>query len=168
MRTVRIALATALLGAAIAPSAALACGASLFGLAESHVVRTYRVPNPGHMVLYADRTLSGRELGDPAAFGRALVRSGHTVTVARDAAELGAALDAGGVDVVLVDADEAASVAADARARGSDAALLPVVHDLAGSVQGSLDGFRHTLAHDAGLREALRAINELIVDRARP
>jgi hypothetical protein len=147
------------------PAPAIACGASLFGRSEASVVRTWRAPNPAHVVVYVDASLEERRLGDPQAFGQALERSGHQVTVARTPPELDAALAAQPVDVVIADAAVIDSLAADARGQGSDAAMLPIVADAGAGIAEALAGYSRTLAHDADLREALRAINDLVKQR---
>jgi PleD family two-component response regulator len=108
----------------VAPAPAGACGASLFDRTETSVVRVWRAPNPAHVLVYVDDTAAARKLGDPQAFERALERSGHEVTVVRTPPELGAALGAQPVDVVIADAALIDSLTADARARSSDAAML--------------------------------------------
>lgn len=147
------------------PAPAIACGASLFGRGEASAVRTWRAPNPAHVVVYVDDSLADRQLGDPQAFQRALERSGHAVTLARNPPELGDALAAQPVDVVIADAAVIDSLAADARGQGSDAAMLPIVADAGGGIAEALAGYSRTLAHDADLREALRAINDLVKRR---
>jgi hypothetical protein len=160
-----IVLVAALLAAA--PGAASACGASLFGAAEGAMARTWRAPQPAHVVLYVDATLDRRGLGDPAAFGRALARSGHQVSLARTPAELSRLLDDGAVDVVVADLEVMDSVAADARRSGSAAALLPIVPDVHGRLEGTPVAYERALAQDADLRDALRAIDALVTGRAK-
>ena len=53
---------------------------------------------PRHLLLVEDEPMIGRILEHK------LTREGHAVTWARSAAEAGAALDAGGLDLALVDA----------------------------------------------------------------
>lgn len=159
-----------LLGAAIllaAPLPAGACGSSLFGVGQNSRFRAYKAPRPASVVLFVDDTLARRDLGNPADFERALERSGHRVTLARSQAELGAALASGEVDIVVADVEVMDSVANDARQRGSDAALLPIVAELAASLETSIAGYPRSLAPDADLRETLRAINDLMKLRAR-
>jgi hypothetical protein len=145
---------------------AYACGASLFGGAEGAMARSWRAPQPARVVLYVDATLDRRGLGDPAAFGRALARSGHEVTLARTPDELARLLDAGSVDVVVADLEVMDSVAADARRSGSAAALLPIVPDVQGRLEDTPVAYERALAHDADLRDALRAIDALVSRRA--
>ncbi len=147
------------------PAPAIACGASLFGRSEGGVVRTWRAPNPAHVVVYVDASLADRQLGDPQAFQRALERSGHAVTLAHNPPELSDALAAQPVDVVIADAAVIDSLAADARGQGSDASMLPIVADAGAGIAEALEGYSRTLAHDADLREALRAINDLVKRR---
>lgn len=147
------------------PAPAAGCGASLFGRSEASVVRTWRAPNPAHVVVYVDASLVERQLGDPQAFQRALQRSGHVVTLARNPPELSDALAAQPVDVVIADAAMIDSLAADARGQGSDAAMLPIVGDAGAGIAEAIAGHSRTLAHDADLREALRAINDLVTRR---
>lgn len=147
------------------PLPAAACGASLFGRSEASVVRTWRAPNPARVVVYVDHSLQQRQLGDPQAFSQALERSGHQVTVVQTPPEFDAALAAQPVDVVMADAAVIDSLAADARAQGSDAAMLPIVADAGAGIAEAIDGYARTLAHDADLREALRAINDLVKRR---
>jgi hypothetical protein len=162
---IHAALAVAVAVVFATPAPAAACGASLFDRTETSVVRVWRAPNPAHVVVYVDDTAAARQLGDPQAFERALERSGHEVTVVRTPPELGAALGAQPVDVVIADAAVIDSLTADARAQGSDAAMLPIVGDAAGGLVEALEGYARTLAHDADLREALRAINDLVKPR---
>ena len=149
-----------------APGVASACGASLFGGADGAVARNWRAPQAAHVVLYVDATLDRRGLGDPAAFGRALARSGHQVTLARTPDELSRLLADGAVDVVVADLAVMDSVAADARRSGSAAALLPIVPDLHGRLGDTPVAYERALAHDADLRDALRAIDALVTRRA--
>lgn len=149
-----------------APGSLLACGASLFGGAEGAMARTWRAPRPANVVLYVDATLDRRGLGDPAAFGRALARSGHTVTLARSPDELAGLLRSGSIDVVVADLEVMDSVAADARRSGSAAALLPIVPDVHGRLEANNVAYERALAHDADLRDALRAIDAVVDRRA--
>jgi hypothetical protein len=43
--------------------------------------------------------------------------------------------------------------------------MLPIVGDAGAGIAEALEGYSRTLAHDADLREALRAINDLVKRR---
>jgi hypothetical protein len=167
MRTIAIASCVAAAVLLAAPPVVDACGASLFGVGQNSRFRAYKAPRPANLVVFVDDTLARRELGDPSDFERALERTGHRVTLARSEPELSAALSAGGIDIVMADLDVMTSVASGARQLGSNATMLPIAASLEASLNTSVAGYPRSLAPNADLREALRAINDVMKHRER-
>lgn len=162
MKPILLAACLTAAGMLVLPLPAESRGASLFGVGQNSRFRSYKAPRPASVLVYVDDALAQRQLGDPTDFERALERSGDRVTLARTQPELSAALAAGEVDIVMADVTVIVSVASDAAEQGSAAAMLPIVPDLEASLQTSIDGYPRSLAPDADLREALRAINDLM------
>ena len=123
----RLVSAALLLAVAVGQESLLACGDKFFVVGRGdRFSRAYASLNPGGIVIY---TGGGSDTSKALADGRLLKyfsRAGHRVQVAGDQAALTRALQAGSVDIVLADIDEALLLVPGVNAATSKPTLMPV------------------------------------------
>jgi ABC-type amino acid transport substrate-binding protein len=88
--------------------------------------RAYASLNPGSIVIYTGGgSATSKALGD-GRLQKYFTRAGHRVQVANDSNELARALQAGSIDIVLADLDEALLLVPGINAASSKPVLMPV------------------------------------------
>ncbi len=150
-------------GATVVPAESVACGASLFGVGQSMRFRSYRAPRPATVLVYYDQTLKARTGGDVAQFEKSLERAGHSVTVVESHGDYDRALAGTSYDVLIADIDSVQPlVAAQSSSSAGKPSLLPIAFDDDSFARATREGYSSVLGEKSDLRQALRAINDLM------
>lgn len=139
--------------------AALACGEGVFHMGEGLPLQGYLAPRPVAVLVYQpDRA------ADPArgAVYRGIAQAGHQVTLAHDAAELAAALNARHFDVVIAGVDHLDLVAGAVPATAPEPRLLPVLGGDRRSQRELRERFPASVREGAGAGQYLSQINRLV------
>lgn len=144
--------------ALLTPLSGFACGEGIYAMSEGSRPRGYLAPRPATVLIYNDQ---GTVPETTKAVYRGLVHAGHKLEVARNPAQLAAALRGRGYDVVIADYDRIEAIDRQVEPV-SGTRLLPIVSSQQRSADSARQRFRFSLAQGAGLSQYLKRIDQLV------
>lgn len=137
-------------------SGAYACGESLFRVGKGVNFREYTAPLPGNILVVAN---TSAEL----ALVERLAAAGHDITVVPETSQIGDAVSAGQIDVVLAYFSERAEVESQIAATAT--AYIPVAVGDPEASQASSD-YKRSLSNDDSVKTFLKTIHRTLKDKA--
>ncbi len=148
-----------ILGALLAPVAALACGEGQFNMGQGLRYQAYLAPRPASVLVYSGQ---GQSLASQQALVKGLRASGHTVTTVSDANAMASALRSQRFDVLIADYADIDVAASSAQAASTPPALLPVVDRKVRNAPDFKQRFANYVLDGASLGQYLKSINSVL------
>lgn len=147
--------------ALLAPQTGWACGEGIYAMSEGASQQGYLAPRLATVLVYNDQATVP---DSTKAVYRGLVHAGHKVEVARNPAQLAAALQNRRYDVVIASYDRIGLIDGQAETV-TRTGLLPVLTSEQRSGNGWRERFRFSLTRDSGLGQYLKLIDKLVKTR---